>query len=286
MSASRLLLVQVLNDGARSEIWRTAIAEAGARAGWEVRQHWGGEVEVPTPDHDLVVVTWDPSELTLEATDVVILTCDPERAIPALEALGVSHKDAVHHVSRRFAQASGLIANGVAWYPNSTEKLDLPGLGEVSVSRDTEREHGKASQGGPLAIYDALPPASGAEADWDVGLVSYPAYRETDTGTSRISLLGRRRVLFSGPHVWLTPGRWRVDAVVELDCESLVVVYFEWGLHHEQARHHVEMREAGRYAISMIYDWPEAASAEFRCHLVTPKLEGELIFESLHVTRE
>jgi len=158
----------------------------------------------------------------------------------------------------------------------------LPGLGSIAIEDDTIASTPKGV--GELAFYGQLPPGRGSHVDIPLDLMRFPIYRETDDGSTRVNLLGRRRVLFHGPMLVLPPGEWVIRARISVESDKDIHVLFGWGF--DAALETMEHRTlaAGVYEIQMINRWPEIGTAELTCTLITPTLHGAITVEAVGLT--
>lgn len=278
----RIRLLQMF--GVQDQAWRVAIAHACHEKGWVFHEHWSGPGPVLDPERDSLVVSADAEHEDPDVTDWVVMTTSPLEVMNSIMAHGLERAEALHHASKRLAAASVRVSAGATVVDGNGSEIDLPHLGRVFLGGSLLVE--QPSSEGALAMYRTLPPAFGAEARFPLDLMSFPIYRETDDGSNRVNLLGKRRLLLIGPMLFVTPGRWRVDAVFTVDCDVPVHLLLGWGFGTSVSKVDEIIRASGRYQISLSQDWSEVTPAQFTVSLMTPVLEGSLELESVSTTFE
>lgn len=276
----RLAILELF--GARSARWRRPVEMAALAEGWTYHEYWGGEPPLLDPQRSSVVICADKDLPGLENATWFVLASPPQEVVSELLSHGLQRSEALHHASRRLAQASFLAHGGAGVASSYGSELALPGLGRVVIEGAAPEATPKGE--GELAFYDQLPPQRDREVEVPLETIRFPIYRETDDGSNRINLLGRRRVVFHGPMYVLPTGAWVIRARISLDTERHAHVLFGWGF--DAALELLELRtlKAGVYEIEMLTRWPGIGTAELTCTLITPALDGILTVEAVSLT--
>lgn len=282
MARVRLGVMQIF--GLYAPQWRLAIEAAAREKGWSYHEFWGGEPPIIDPDSDCVIVCADVTDRPLEVSSWLVITSPPEEAVNALIEHGLDRREAVHHASRRFAHASALVQSGATAAHSYDLAIDVPVLGRVTLAEQARPP--VECDASELDFYRQLPPARGVAFPVRRSQLNFPIYRPTDDGTPRISLLGRRRLLFNGPTTVMAPGTWRLNATFSIDCDQPVHLLLGWGNEVSLEKLEESALRAGRYEISLSNFWMQPGTADFTCMLMTPVLEGWLELESCTVTFE
>ena len=279
------VLVRVLLVPSRvSAQWREAIADACADKGWDYNDYWGGAAPILTAGKNTVIVGWNGEIPELPTSFWVVLTCPPAEAVLALaEQLSLSRLDAVHHCSARFALCSDLVQQGGAVASQYDLEIDFPVLGLVRLPM----VYLPASDSGSfeLGLYDAIPPKTDTRFAWSPRLLTYHTEVNFDQDLARVEVIGRRRLLFNGPNIVLPKGFWELRVELIANPQNVLNLLLEWG-HGTivSALDHVFTRP-GRYELTFVHEWLEAAPADFRASLMIPVLEGSREVQSLSLKR-
>ena len=277
----RIRLVQMFGND--STAWRTAIAAACHERSWTYHEHWQGDAPAESGTDMLIVSsaeTPDPA-----ATAWVVMSSSPQEVLDAMEGFGFSSADAAHHASKVLAVGSALAQRGATVVDGRQSSINLPQLGEGRLDRSapaapiTDRVDG-------LGLYRTLPPKRGVAQNLDLGLLSFPTYRDTDTGGPQISLLGQRRLLFVAPTLFLSPGRWRAVLTFTVETSTPVRLLFVWGFGTDVAKVEEVISQSGRYQMSLVHDWNDVGPADLTGGLAASRLEGELVLESCELVLE
>lgn len=277
MEIRRVRLLQI--PSWRMSAWREAVSAACLTQGWTFHVQ---DRDDPTPELDAekssLIIGWVDHAPEGHVTDWIVQTAVPDDAVKILEgAMVLSYVDALHEASLRFASASTLVAAGAAVFEAGEAHLDIPGLGRVTLEPAAEPAgvHGVER---PLRVYDSLPPEHGATVTWSQALFRYGDPRPAEALDGQIELIGRRRLLFNGPHIFLPRGVWRFRATFSVRPADKADLLIEWGYGERAVRIHKLFDEAGHYEIEMQQTWDEVAPADFRISIMMPVLDGALEF--------
>lgn len=273
----RVRLLQV--PSWRASAWREAAAAACQAKGWtfhfQDRQDATPQID---PDRSSLIFGWIDHAPEGQVTDWLVQTTRPDDAATILaESLGLSDIDALHETSLRLASASTLVAAGAIVFKAEDAHLDIPGLGRVMLAADRERAETHSIER-PLRIYDTLPPAHGATVSWSAALFRYGDPKAAEALDGHIDLIGRRRLLFNGPHIFLARGVWRFRATFSVRPADKADMLIEWGYGDRAVQIQKVFDQAGHYEIEMQQTWDEVAPADFRISVMTPVLDGGLEF--------
>lgn len=277
----RVRLVQMFGNDIVA--WRAAIAAACVERSWVYHEHWEGEAP-PESDADMLIVS--PVETEDEAaTAWVVMSSSPEQVVDAMCAFGFPLSEARFHASRVLALGSVLAQRGAAVVDGLASTIEIAYLGKVRLDRGdaTADVHHRADG---LDIYRTLPPRQRVVHELDLGLLSFPVYRETDTGGPNISLMGKRRPLFTTPTIQVCPGRWQATATFAARISTPIRIRFVWGFGTDLIDVEEVISQSGRYQIAMSHDWDAVGPSCLTAVLVGSCLDGELTLETVGLTSE
>lgn len=263
--------------------WLGAIAAACAERSWSYYEHWEGDAP-PESDADMLIVS--PIETEDEsATGWVVMSSSPEQVVDAMCAFGFALPEARFHASRVLALGSTLAQRGAVVVDGLSPVIEIPHLGKVRLDRaDVTGEVQHRADG--LDIYRTLPPTRGVVHDLDLGLLSFPVYRDTDTGGPVINLLGKPRPLFTTPMIHVCPGRWQATAIFVARISTPFRIRFVWGFGTDLIDVEEVISQSGRYQISMSHDWSAVGPSCLTAVLTGSSLDGELTLESVGLMLE
>lgn len=263
--------------------WRSALAEAAASKGWR----W------------LDVI--DATEVALaegENTLMVASVCDPSAggawtvlqgsvADCSAAKSGPEEVEAYWAPATRLAIASELAERGAVILDAYAEQVDIPGFGLIQFSQTAETVCPKETTSGhPLHIYQQVPPAIGAEAEWGPALYRRPIGDPAAGQPSVIDLTGRGRIIIHGPYIDLPPGAWRIEAEFLMDPEGQHTrLRFDWGVHPDFKTVSAVLTVPGRYAIELDKEWRERGPAQFRVWVDHGAFQGKLELARTRVLR-
>lgn len=272
----RVRLLQIPSP--RASAWRDAAAAACQAQGWTFHVQ---DRDDPTPELDparsSLIFGWVDHAPEGLVTDWLVQTGSPDEAASILEgAMDLPYVDALHEASLRLASACTLVSAGATVVDARDADLDIPGLGRITLGAEADRAPAEGDR--PLRIYDSLPPEPGATVTWSENLFRYADARPAETLDGRIDLIGRRRLLFNGPHIFLPRGVWRFRATFAVQPADKADLLIEWGHGDEVVRIHELFDRPGHYEIEMQQTWDRVATADFRISVMMPVLDGALAF--------
>lgn len=270
-STVRVGVLQIFGDHASD--WRLAIQAAAGAQNWDYHEYWGGDAPAFDPQRNAIVVCADAADLPYDVSDWLVVTTAPDDAVMALIGHGLDRAQAAHHASRRFAKAADLIEDGAAVGDAYDSFIDVPHIGRVALPSPTGPYPGDRAAG-EIGFYAVLPLPVGVKFPIAHSQLEFPIYRETDDGTPRVNLLGRRRTIFRGPTFVVPRGVWRLDAGFAIDCSASVHLLLGWGNDTSLEKFEDVLPHSGLYEIALTNQWSEAGTADFTGMLMTPVLEG------------
>lgn len=279
----RVWLLQIPANGA--EAWRDRLSRACADAGWDFAlQVENAPPPVPHPERSMLVVSWLHHIDDFPVTHYLVQHGAPAEAMEALaQGRDLSHHDVLRDVSLRYAVAESLVRLQTPFAVMDDAVLNVPGLGEVQRALGEPSALPVRSEPA-LEIFKRLPLPQGAQATWQPGLFQY-ADLGVDSGSGRLSLVGRRRLLFNGPHIHLPSGLWRFEGAFSIDPGGDADLLIEWGYGYDVQSLAVVVNQPGRYEVTLEQVWTDIMSADFRISLMTPLLEGSMEFHGGTITR-
>ncbi len=268
--------------------WRTSLREACDERGWEFAVHERG---CPTPKaHDgrpLLVVGWLDQIGDLEVTNWAVQLAPPLQVAQLLKTQGdLSEHDALYEASLRLATGWKLSELGALTYWCDEKAIELPGLGRVDGPSRDLLEINSAPSDHPLAMFDRGGVAGQKKTVWEQTVFLFPDSRPSEVTEGYRALVGRRRLLFHGPNIFLPPGNWRFSAELSIQPPGRTELLVEWGHGHEVVSVTSPIDIAGRYEFSFERQWDAVQPADFRVSLMIPALEGEFSFHGGVLTRQ
>lgn len=282
--SNSVVLRVLLSPAPRTKIWTAAIAEACRNAHWDYFESWGGALPKLKEGHNTVIVGWSYDN-DVPGAHWCVLACDPHSAAVYLKRHhDLPEAELLYHVAGRFAIMSKLAIEGASVWRDDSEAIDFPYLGQVRPAGDV---YAVPPAEGPLSLYEAIPPLTGATAEWPVGYFHYPGLTASTDATMTLELIGRRRLLFNGPNFSLPPGLWTARARFDLDPKwAAVDLLMEWGHGEHVQAFRQALTTPGCYELALSHRWEVAAPADFRVSIMRPVLEGTLTFRGLTVECE
>lgn len=275
-------LVQTPSRAAQS--WREAFAAACDAQGWIFALHQRGQATPPPhPDRPQLTVSDFYADEGVPITHWVIQRGAPEEAPDILVEHGLTTSEtALYEASLSLAMVEQMVQSGARVLTMDQDSVILPGLGEIcrpagAVDTAQNPHH-------PLSLYSSTPLKTGAAVRWGPERFNYPEARDTDAA-GRISLVGRRRLLFNGPPIFLPPGQWRFEGEFSIDPPGETELLIEWGSGYDVQSLPVAIARPGRYSVILERPWSTVACADFRISLMIPALDGHLEFHGGVVTR-
>lgn len=281
-SPERVWLMQT--PSCAEEGWRDALSHACSERGWEfLVQEPNGVAPTPTAGRPSLTTGWLDHTGDQAVTCFVVQYSTPRDSEAVLLEAGLSAHDALHESSMRFAFADALVRRGAGVAFSSDPVLSIPGLGDVAGPAGRQAISSRGPH--PLDLYADGPTPANLTVRWSEGLFVYPGLDETAERDGVVSLLGRRRLLFNGPNIFLPPGVWRFQAEFSIDPGGVADLLIEWGRGYDVQALPVKIHRPGRYEVDMSYAWTEVAPADFRISLMTPMLGGVMEFRGGTLSR-
>ena len=255
--------------GMQARAWIEALKVAAARRGLTYMEDWGAGTDVQYPTVGVTVV-W--TEILPSTGVTVVIAPDEEDAIRGCASFyNVDTDEGMRIASRRYSLASVLVEGG-AQLCRPGGSVTIPGLGEVEIGASALAP----SQSRPLEIFDQLPVPVGASAEWPAELMWAAGEPVCALSDQYIDLTGRRRLLAFGPFIMLPPGRWRVQAILEVKIESSpVVLNMEWGV-EGGASEDFTVSESGIYRVVLEQAWKSSTVPQFKLILQQAAFSGYL----------
>ncbi|MDA0742713.1 MAG: hypothetical protein O3A72_02570 [Proteobacteria bacterium] len=271
----RLRMLQI--PSYRAVVWRAALAAACEQAGWAFHiQDRDDPAPVLDPARSSLVIGWVDHAPEGMVTHWLVQAARPEEALSWMrEVHSLSEHDGLYETSLRLGSATTLVTSGAYVCHADDAEIYLPGLGRIAIDEVGTYPPLAAC---PLAFYDHLPPPVGTRVDWPAHLFRYCDGGVSVTQDGIIPLIGRRRLLFNGPHIFLPRGRWRFTGQFAVEPGDRAELHIEWGYGESVARLEEVVDRAGLYEVSLDKDWDGVAPADFRISLLMPVLDGELRF--------
>jgi hypothetical protein len=265
--------------------WREAFAAACAEHDWTFSIHEKGEKPPePDPARSHLTVSWLDWAEGHPVTDWYVQRGAAEDSAYILaERDNLSQRDALYEGSLRLACAELMIQNGAGIVSVDDEIITLSGLGEIR--RPAEALRTTSDPRHPLYLYHSAPLKAGTKVHWGPEHFNYADAASADALDGAIKLVGRRRLLFSGPNIFLPPGHWRVEAELSIDPPGETEFLIEWGFGDQVQSIPAVISRPGRYSVVMEQRWTHVACADFRISLIIPALDGHLAFSGITLTR-
>ena len=275
-------LVQTPSRAAQG--WREAFAATCDAQGWVFALHQRGQATPqPHPAQPQLTVSDYYADEGTPISHWFIQRGVPDEAPDVLVEHGLAPADAaLYEASLSLAMVEHMVQAGARVLTTDQDIVVLPGLGEIyrpdGVSEKALNPHH------PLGFYGSTPLTSGASVRWGPENFNYIDAKDTD-GEGRISLIGRRRLLFNGPPIFLPPARWRFEGEFSINPPGETELLIEWGHGYDVQPLSVAITRPGRYSVSLEKGWSVVACADFRISLMIPALDGELEFHGGVLTR-
>ncbi|WP_395650877.1 hypothetical protein, partial [Brevundimonas sp.] len=240
-------------DELSASVWKPALTSAAQVGGWDVVT---GPVDNWPSLTDRCVVLSDDTEwrLVIPGTQAAVIMMGP----PSWEGRDLADPQSKADIaleSARLARASDLVQQGAVFVDAGTQSFTLSLLGEVA--RDPVVLSVPTVRSSPLDIYRSIPPRSGASAIWPAECLMYPLGEALDGAAGPdMDLTGRARILFHGPHLYLTEGLWRVTVQISVDPEGGVSpLRFEWKHGDSAVVCEAPINQPGRYELQLERRW-------------------------------
>lgn len=264
--------------------WRDAFAAACDAQGWIFVLHQRGQTTLPPhPERPQLTVSDYYADAGTPISHWFIQRGVANDAPEVLVELGRAPADAaLYEASLSLAMVEQMVQAGAHVLTMDQDSVVLPGLGEIH--RPASVSENAADTRHPLGLYDSTPLKSGASVRWGPENFNYLDAKDTD-GEGRISLIGRRRLLFNGPPIVLPAGQWRFEAEFSINPPGETELLIEWGHGYDVQPLSVAIARPGRYSVSLERAWSTLACADFRISLMIPALDGELEFHGGVLTR-
>ena len=268
--------------------WVSAIKQLAATRGIGVLDVRDGIIpEHVDRDHIRIALamTQEAAEAALHPTDWLVIRDTPAMArwlMATATGEPIESRLVATTASHRLA-----IADTVARFPSATVidaaslRADIPVLGAISRNETQWTGPSPEQDAGALAMLQ-----DGATAQWPLSLFYFPHGDDVEGGTPEFDLTGRARLLMFGPYIHLSPGRWRIEVVLEIDPQQREVpLRLEWGAGSDFAEVTDAVREAGVYTIALERFWHTADAAQFRLWLTQARFQGHLRVVNCQVRR-
>lgn len=283
-AVERIWLVQT--PSALSQAWRDVLEESCAERGWDFAIHERGH---PTPTatlgRPLLVVAWLDQAEGIEVTDWLVQLSPPLDVVALLKSSGdLSDHDALYEASLRLATAWDRVARGASetWWDD--EELEIVGLGRIKRPQlpvaiaPVLADH-------PLSMFERDAQKDGRGTQWKPDVFLYPDIPSGEGVAGSLSLVGRRRLLFNGPNIFLPSGRWSFAAEFSIDPPGRTELVVEWGHGYDVVSLVAPINVPGRYELQLEKCWESAQPADFRISLMIPALDGDFVFHGGTVSR-
>jgi len=280
VSTRQVLLFQLPFSG--DQLWRDVFSSACAAHGWRYIECVGGERPVVDEGCNALIVGSDPGFAGARPATEWIVQISTSAEVLSEVALrgGLGRADALYAASIRLAAASELVNDGARLCSAFDAHIEIPGLGVLPGPMLARRQ---LAYEPALALYDGLPIQISQPMFWEGELFSFCGEVKHYNDGVEMALLGRRRLLFNGPHIWVPAGLWQVSATFEVDPESKADLKIEWGYGMEATAFSQVFTRPGRYELKLEKLWERAAPADFRISLMMPALAGRLTLHGVTI---
>jgi len=272
----------VITPSVRMVSWRKAIMTRCAGRGWLIEKQAG-----PRPSSgSSVLFVKDALEARVEDADIWIVINGGSEAMmaSALGRTGESIQTAQRFVASRLAAISDLKSGGAIVVDGRADQLDLPVLGTLSIDGSASQDAGRPLPE-VLRIYEALPPASDAAAEWPWDTFDFTSGQEPTGGAKEFSLTGRARIVVHGPYIDLPAGDWKISASFTAYPEDIAYLRFQWGWGEDVSQYDVELAETGEYRVEMEHHWPHRRPAELRIWTLRAHFLGRMEMGDCRIER-
>lgn len=269
-------------DELATMVWKPVLIAAAEAGGWDVLT--GKVDDWAKMTHRCLVLSDDPDwGIVIPASHAAVLMMGPPRW-DGRDLTDPKDKDELALASARLAKASDLIQGGAVLVAGQAASFTLPVLGDVT--REPSPVPIPMGRPSPLDIYKTIPPRAGASAIWPAECLWFPVGEEMDGGKPDIDLTGRARVLFHGPHLYLTPGLWRATFQISVDPESGVPpLRFEWKHGESAVCCEAPINQAGRYEIRLERRWDVTGPSQIAAVVSQAVFQGRLEVHDCKVER-
>lgn len=264
--------------------WRYAVADAATGLGWTSWDYVAGQASPVDPRQDAVIHFSDARDVVgFMPTATAIIGATPKEAVRTLMSrFGIDELAALRSAARVFAFASDMAEGGISVIAASSTKANFPVIGEVSRGVSSPVEVLLTTLGDPLAFFDRLPAAVGAQAVWQPALFHWMAGDEAGVA----DLTGRTRILQHGPFLDLCSGQWTIEIRFKISLHRAKVdLRFEWGTGEDVQSSTQILDKSGLYSITLTKQWLEPAVGELRVWLDRAMFDGGLVIENCVVTK-
>lgn len=280
MSSRHVRLFQLPFAG--DHLWRDVLSSTCAAYGWRYIEYVGGECPAVDEACSTLIVGSDPGFAGASAgIDWVVQAATPAEVLSEVAVRGeLGRAEALYAASNRLATASELVRDGARLCSAFDGHIEIPGLGVLPAPRLGQRQ---LADEPALALYHSLPVNISQPMSWDVGLFSFYSEVTRYSDGIEMALLGRRRLLFNGPHIWIPSGLWQLVATFEVDPKNKADLHIEWGYGVEATAFSQVFTKPGRYELKLEKVWEHAAPADFRISLMMPALAGRLTLQGVTV---
>lgn len=261
-------------------LWRDALVRAAILRGWSY-----ADVGPSGPESGSVGLFFAHHASAMEHVESRCLIIDAS-AVGTLDPSTPANSDDLIIRSQALVEAEQAARSGAPVLMAARYQLDIPGLGLIERGEGERYHiHPQAAES-PLAMFDHLPVAAGASANWAPHWFTYSDAVKGARDTQWIDLTGRMRPLVFGPYIDLPAGRWRADVRFAVDPErGHAPLLFEWGSGNDYCRIMTDVERSGVYGIQLDRIWTEHGAAQLRIWTAHPVFEGLLSFQSCRVTR-
>lgn len=268
-------------------VWRLALEQAAAAAGWHCEVVPPGPPPAAFPGKPTIFVTESASVFaTFPVERTLVVYWPSEEVVELLMAMdpeGVpSH--AIGRASVYLSAAQDLVERGArpvsGHSPLSSVNPAFPST-PVAGLLDPQIDHIRA-----LTPYDAWPSPRDTAMQWSVSVLRFPKGRAQEGGSADVVLAGPPRVLVHGPYIHLPAGTWKGTFRLRVETEGEPVkVLFEWGNVATHGGELLEFPKDGEYEVSMESEVVADLSVELRASLVRATMQGKMSFSDVEVER-
>ena len=280
MSIRQVRLFQLPFSG--DHLWRDVFSSACEAHGWRYVEYAGGECPAIDESCSALIVGSDRGFVETPAgTDWVVQASTSAEVLSEVALRGgLGRADALYAASIRLAAASELVRDGAMLCSAFDAHIEIPGLGVLPGPVLAQRQ---LADEPALALYDTLPVNISQPMFWEGGLFSFCSEVKHYSDGVEMALLGRRRLLFNGPHIWIPSGLWQVVASFEVAPENKADLQIEWGYGVETTTFSQVFTKPGRYELKLETVWERAAPADFRISLMMPALAGRMTLHGVTI---
>jgi len=266
-------LFVLLLDTVSTEVWSKAVADDARSRGWDVIE--GPVANWPKLTDRCVVVSDDPDwGIIVPPVECAVIMMTPPSIVDG-RPNDSEAKEKLALASARYAKAAAMLAGGGVRVDSEMTSFTLADLGNVTRPDYTSRPLKRSPS--PLDYFATIPPPVGAAAVWPAEIMAFPKGSELDGGKPDMDLTGRARLLFHGPHLYLTPGLWRVTFQISVDPEGDVPpLRFEWKHGEDMVYCDAPINQSGRYEIRLERRWEVVGPSQITGWLMQAIFNGRL----------